>query len=157
MGPGGADGEHPAELRRQPPQDACVRPGAMDNIAPIAAPIRFILNGQKVTLPEGTSPTTTLLDWLRGTARLTGTKEGCAEGDCGACTVVVEDGTSRVPVNACLLLLCQVAGRAIRTVEGLAAPDGTPHPVQRAMADLDGTQCGFCTPGIVMSAWAWTR
>jgi xanthine dehydrogenase small subunit len=125
----------------------------MDHIAGMADPIRFTLNGQEVTLPAGTSPTTTLLDWLRGPGALPGTKEGCAEGDCGACTVVLEDGTRRTPVNACLMLLGQAAGRAIRTVEGL----GAAHPVPRALAEHDGTQCGFCTPGIVMSAWAWTR
>jgi xanthine dehydrogenase small subunit len=119
----------------------------------MAHPIRFTLNGLDTTLPAGTSPTTTLLDWLRGPGALPGTKEGCAEGDCGACTVVIEHGTARTPVNACLMLLGQAAGRAIRTVEGL----GTAHSVPRAMAEHDGTQCGFCTPGIVMSAWAWTR
>lgn len=124
----------------------------------MTAPIRFTLNGREVTLPAGTSPTMTLLDWLRGPARLHGTKEGCAEGDCGACTIVLEhaDGT-RAPANACLMLLGQAAGQAIRTVEGLRAEDGSPHPVQQALAAHDGTQCGFCTPGIVMSAWAWSR
>jgi xanthine dehydrogenase small subunit len=123
-----------------------------------ATPIAFTLNGRQQTLPPGTSPTIALLDWLRGPGALTGTKEGCAEGDCGACTVVLEgaDG-SRTPVNACLTLLGQVHGRAVRTVEGLRAPDGTPHPIQVAMAESDGTQCGFCTPGIVMSAWAHAR
>ncbi len=120
-------------------------------------PIRFTLNGRGVTLPADAAPTMTLLDWLRGPARLPGTKEGCAEGDCGACTVVIEDGDARIPVNACLMLLGQVAGRAIRTVEGLEGAGGGAHPVQRALAGHDGTQCGFCTPGIVMSAWAWSR
>jgi len=115
--------------------------------------IRFTLNGRAIALPAGTSPTMTLLDWLRGPGGLPGTKEGCAEGDCGACTIVIEDGTTRTPVNACLLLLGQVAGRAIRTVEGL----GPDHPLPATLAAQDGTQCGFCTPGIVMSAWAWTR
>lgn len=119
----------------------------------MANPIRFTLNGQDVTLPAGTSPTMTLLDWLRGPGALPGTKEGCAEGDCGACTIVIEHADARIPVNACLMLLGQAAGRAIRTVEGLDAA----HCVPRAMAEHDGTQCGFCTPGIVMSAWAWTR
>lgn len=124
--------------------------------------IALTLNGQPRTLPADTPPGMTLLDWLRGPpplgAGLTGTKEGCAEGDCGACTVVVEaaDG-ARVPVNACLALLGQMHGRALRTVEGLVAADGAPHPVQRAMAEADATQCGFCTPGIVMSAWAHSR
>ncbi len=118
--------------------------------------IAFTLNGRPVALPPGTSPTMSLLDWLRGSG-LTGTKEGCAEGDCGACTVVLEDGARRTPVNACLAMLGQLHGRAVRTVEGLRAPDGTPHPIQVAMAESDGTQCGFCTPGIVMSAWAHAR
>ena len=122
-----------------------------------AGPIALSLNGTPRALPPGTSPTMTLLDWLRGPAGLTGTKEGCAEGDCGACTVVIEeaDGT-RVPVNACITLLGQVHGRAIRTVEGLGTP-GAPHPVQRALAEADATQCGFCTPGIAMTAWAYAR
>jgi xanthine dehydrogenase small subunit len=118
--------------------------------------IAFTLNGKPVSLPPGTSPTTSLLDWLRGSGR-TGTKEGCAEGDCGACTVVLEEGARRIPVNACLTMIGQVHGRAVRTVEGLRAPDGSPHPIQVAMAESDGTQCGFCTPGIVMSAWAHAR
>jgi len=113
--------------------------------------IRFTLNGQQMALPAGTIATRTLLDWLREDARLTGTKEGCAEGDCGACTVVLEDGARREPINACLATLGQMHGRAIRTVEGIG------RAVAEALADADGTQCGFCTPGIVMSAWAWTR
>ncbi|WP_137177458.1 FAD binding domain-containing protein [Roseomonas sp. AR75] len=123
-----------------------------------ATSIAFTLNGRAQSLPPGTSPTMSLLDWLRGPAGLTGTKEGCAEGDCGACTVVLEgaDG-GRTPINACLTLLGQVHGRAVRTVEGLRAPDGAAHPIQVAMAESDGTQCGFCTPGIVMSAWAHAR
>ena len=120
--------------------------------------IAFTLNSRPQTLPAGTSPTISLLDWLRGPAGLTGTKEGCAEGDCGACTVVVEETSgARTPINACLVLLGQLHGRAIRTVEGLRGTDGAPHPIQVAMAESDGTQCGFCTPGIVMSAWAHAR
>ncbi len=119
--------------------------------------IGFILNGREVSASPGTSPTASLLDWLRA-AGLTGTKEGCAEGDCGACTAVLEEADGRrVPVNACLTTLGQLHGRAVRTVEGLRGPDGAPHPIQRAMAESDGTQCGFCTPGIVMTAWAHAR
>ena len=119
------------------------------------ASIAFTLNGQATTLPAGISPTTTLLDWLRGDARLTGTKEGCAEGDCGACTVVLEepDG-ARAAVNACLLTLGQLHGRTVRTVEGLKDAQGHAHPVQETLAACNGTQCGFCTPGIIMTAWA---
>jgi len=113
--------------------------------------ISFALNGTPVTAPAE-PPTRTLLDWLREERRLTGTKEGCAEGDCGACTVMVtgEDGMPR-PANACILFLPQIHGKAVRTVEGIAAPDGTPHPVQQAMVDHHGSQCGFCTPGFVVS------
>jgi xanthine dehydrogenase small subunit len=121
--------------------------------------IEFVLNGAAQRLPPGTLPGQTLLEWLRGPgAGLCGTKEGCAEGDCGACTVVAEEPDGRrVPLNACLALLGQMHGRSLRTVEGLRGPDGAPHPVQHAMAEADATQCGFCTPGIVMSAWAHAR
>ena len=117
--------------------------------------IRFVLNDQPVEL-SGLSPMTTLLDWLRDHRGLKGTKEGCAEGDCGACTVVLEraDGR-REAINACIALVGQIDGQAVRTVEGLRRPDGAPHPVQTAMADADATQCGFCTPGFVMSAYAF--
>ena len=112
--------------------------------------IRFLLNGEPVEVDA--PPTATLLDWLREQRRLTGTKEGCNEGDCGACTVMVTDpdGTARA-LNACILFLPQLDGRALRTVEGIAGPDGTMHPVQQAMVEHHGSQCGFCTPGFVVS------
>lgn len=112
--------------------------------------IRFLLNGEPVDVDA--PPTATLLDWLREERRLTGTKEGCNEGDCGACTVMVTDpdGTSRA-LNACILFMPQLAGHAVRTVEGIASPDGALHPVQQAMIDHHGSQCGFCTPGFVVS------
>ena len=112
--------------------------------------ITFLLNGETVEL-SGVAPTVTLLDWLRETRGLTGTKEGCNEGDCGACTVMVTDGDGARALNACILFLPQLHGKAIRTVEGVAGPDGTPHPVQQAMIDHHGSQCGFCTPGFIMS------
>lgn len=117
--------------------------------------IRFVLNDELVEI-FGISPMTTLLDWLRDRCGLKGTKEGCAEGDCGACTVVLEraDGI-REAMNSCIALLGQVDGQSVRTVEGLKGRDGTPHPVQRAMAESDATQCGFCTPGFVMTAYAF--
>ena len=101
----------------------------------------------------------TVLDWLRTRARLTGTKEGCAEGDCGACTIVLGrevDGSLQYrAMNSCLMMLPQLDQRAVFTVEGLAAPDGALHPVQQAMVDADATQCGFCTPGFVMAMFAF--
>ncbi|WP_299043886.1 xanthine dehydrogenase small subunit [uncultured Tateyamaria sp.] len=107
----------------------------------------FLLNGSEITAE--TSPTTTLLDWLRDRPGLTGTKEGCNEGDCGACSVMVTDEIGARALNACILFVPQIAGKAVRTVEGIAAPDGTLHPVQQAMIDHHGSQCGFCTPGFV--------
>jgi xanthine dehydrogenase small subunit len=110
--------------------------------------ISFLLNGETVRIGNA-RPTQTLLDWLRTTRGLSGTKEGCNEGDCGACTVIVTDDTGRRALNACILLLPQLHGKAVRTVEGIAAPDGTLHTVQQAMIDHHGSQCGFCTPGFI--------
>ena len=112
--------------------------------------VSFTLNGASVTVTN-CAPTTTLLDWLREERGLKGTKEGCNEGDCGACTVLVADTDSSLPLNACILFLPQLAGKQVITVEGLAAPDGTLHPVQDAMITHHGSQCGFCTPGFIMS------
>jgi xanthine dehydrogenase small subunit len=118
---------------------------------------RIVVNGRPVDV-TGVSPATTLLDWLREHLRLTGTKEGCAEGDCGACTVVLEqrkDGRiEKRAVNACLVMLGQIDGFGVRTVEGLASGRKL-HPVQLAYACGGGTQCGFCTPGFVMSTYAY--
>jgi xanthine dehydrogenase small subunit len=115
--------------------------------------IRFRRDGRIVEL-DGFHPRTTLLDYLRETERSTGTKEGCNEGDCGACTVALGRirGGALVyePVNACILLLGQVDGADLVTVEDIAR-DGVLHPVQEAMVVHHGSQCGFCTPGIVMS------
>jgi len=112
--------------------------------------ITFLLNGETVEVADQ-PPTRSLLDWLRDTRHLTGTKEGCNEGDCGACTVMVSDGRGHRALNACILFLPQLQGKAVRTVEGIAAPDGTLHPVQQAMIDHHGAQCGFCTPGFIVS------
>lgn len=118
--------------------------------------IRFLRRGKIVKL-TGFAPTLTLLDYLRLTERATGTKEGCAEGDCGACTVVLRRlrGERLVyePVNACILFAAQADGCEIITVEDLAR-DNTLHPVQQAMVDQHGSQCGFCTPGFVMALFA---
>ncbi len=117
--------------------------------------IRFLLDGQVQTV-RGVDPTRTLLEHLRGDLRRTGTKEGCAEGDCGSCTVLVgePDGEGVVwrAVNSCIQFLPMLHGKALVTVESLAR-DGALHPVQQAMVDKHGSQCGFCTPGIVMSLY----
>ena len=109
----------------------------------------FLLNGKSVSAAPKTG-SETLLDYLRLEADLCGTKEGCNEGDCGACTVIVtgQDGVPR-PMNACILFLPQLQGCSVRTVEGLPGPDGALHPVQQAMITHHGAQCGFCTPGFV--------
>jgi xanthine dehydrogenase small subunit len=112
--------------------------------------IAFLLNGTQVRVSDAT-PTQTLLDWLRDTRGLTGTKEGCNEGDCGACTVMVTDAGGAKALNACILFLPQLHGKAVRTVEGIAGPGGALHPVQEAMIAHHGSQCGFCTPGFVVS------
>ena len=118
--------------------------------------IAFRFRGKAVAL-KGFAPDRTLLDWLREEASAKGTKEGCAEGDCGACTVVLcrPRGAKLTyePVNACILLLGQIDGAEVLTVEDLAQGE-TLHPVQQAMVDHHGSQCGFCTPGIVMSLFA---
>lgn len=112
--------------------------------------VSFHLNGTPVTLTDA-SATTTLLDWLREERALTGTKEGCNEGDCGACTVMVSDAYGHHPLNACILFLPQLHGKHITTVEGLSLKNGPLHPVQSEMITHHGSQCGFCTPGFIMS------
>jgi xanthine dehydrogenase small subunit len=119
-------------------------------------PIRFFHRGQIVEVSDS-HPTRSVLDWLREDAHCTGTKEGCNEGDCGACTVVVGeaqgDALQLRAVNACIQFLPTLDGKALFTVEDLASDDSL-HPIQQAMVDCHGSQCGFCTPGFVMSMWA---
>jgi xanthine dehydrogenase small subunit len=114
--------------------------------------IRFLLDGEAIEVGD-VDPTSTVLDYLRYTLRRTGTKEGCAEGDCGACTVLLGElageGVEWRAVNACILFLPMLDGKALRTVESL----GGGHPVQREMIERHGSQCGFCTPGFVMSLY----
>jgi xanthine dehydrogenase small subunit len=118
--------------------------------------IRFLL-GDLLIESSGFDPQLTVLDWLRNDRRRMGSKEGCAEGDCGACTVVVgelHDGALRYrALNACILLLATLDGKQLITVEDLSE-DGQLHPVQSAMINQHGSQCGFCTPGFVMSLFA---
>lgn len=131
--------------------------GRLQDMNSMRDDVTFLLNGSRQVV-TGISPATTLLEYLRRTLRLKGTKEGCAEGDCGACTVVVGelvDGVvRRRAVNACILLLPMLEGRSVTTVEGLGAEGGALHPVQQAMVDEHASQCGFCTPGFVMSLYA---
>ena len=109
--------------------------------------VNFIVNGQKVRLIlEGSE---TLLECLRDQVGLTGTKKGCDQGDCGACTVLI-DGR---PVNSCLVLAAEVAGREITTIEGLAQGDKL-HPLQQAFIEHNAIQCGFCTPGMILTSLA---
>ncbi|MEO8536909.1 MAG: xanthine dehydrogenase small subunit [Betaproteobacteria bacterium] len=123
----------------------------------MSEPVRILLNGERVDV-AGVPPQTTLLEFLRDRRRLTGTKEGCAEGDCGACTVVVAEARGTVirwnAINACLRLLPSLDGKAVFTVESLARADGALHPVQQALVDCHASQCGFCTPGFAMSLFA---
>ncbi len=125
----------------------------------MSSEIRFLLDGKPVAA-SGLPPTTTVLEYLREVRHRTGTKEGCAEGDCGACTVVLgelSDDGSRIlyrAVNSCIRLLPTIDGQELVTVESLQQPDGSLHPVQQALVDHHGSQCGFCTPGFVMSLFA---
>jgi aerobic carbon-monoxide dehydrogenase small subunit len=109
--------------------------------------IQLSVNGQQVQVSVGGSET--LLDCLRNQLGLTGTKKGCDQGDCGACTVLV-DGS---PVNSCLMLAFEADGKDITTIEGLAQEDGL-HPLQEAFISQNAVQCGFCTPGMILTAAA---
>jgi len=127
----------------------------------VRSELRFLLNGEAVSLAD-VGPDETLLDYLRLRRSLRGTKEGCAEGDCGACTVLVGKlaGGKLVyeSVNACIRFMGSLDGCHVVTVEHLRGEGGGLHPVQQALVDFHGSQCGFCTPGFVMSLYAlWMR
>ncbi len=119
--------------------------------------VRFLLGNETREL-ESVDPTLTVLRYLREVERRMGTKEGCAEGDCGACTVVIgepgPDGMRYKAVNSCIQFVPTLDGKQLLTVEDLAQADGTLHPVQDALCDTHASQCGFCTPGFVMSLYA---
>ncbi|MBU6436383.1 MAG: xanthine dehydrogenase small subunit [Betaproteobacteria bacterium] len=123
----------------------------------MSQPIRFYHRGALRSV-QGVPHDRSVLDWLRDDQRACGTKEGCNEGDCGACTVVVgepaDGGLRLAPVNSCIRPLASLHGHALWTVEDLASDAGTLHPCQQAMVEQHGSQCGFCTPGFVMSLWA---
>jgi aerobic-type carbon monoxide dehydrogenase small subunit (CoxS/CutS family) len=110
--------------------------------------VSFTLNGKSVT--ADVLPTWTLLKTLREYFELTGVKEGCGEGECGACTVIV-DGNA---VNSCLYPIPEIEGSCVETVEGIASSDGTLHPLQQSFIENNGVQCGYCTSGMLMSAKA---
>jgi len=121
--------------------------------------VKFILDGEIIELSD-VDPTRTVLQFLREDLRRTGTKEGCAEGDCGACTVVVAEltrhsgGVRIAAINSCIQFLPTLHGKELITVESLQAKGGALHPAQQAMLENHGSQCGFCTPGFVMSLFA---
>jgi len=123
----------------------------------MAGSVRFLYGDEPREL-TGVDPTMTVLQYLRTVEGRCGTKEGCAEGDCGACSVVIGEpegkGMGYRAVNACILFVPTLDGCQLFTVEHLKAPDGALHPAQRAMVELHGSQCGFCTPGFVMSLFA---
>jgi xanthine dehydrogenase small subunit len=124
---------------------------------PLRSDIRFLLGDEERSLSD-VDPQMTVLEYLRLSERKVGTKEGCAEGDCGACTVVLgepdgDGGMAYRTVNACIQFVPTLDGKQLLTVEHLKSTDGTLHPVQQAMVDTHGSQCGFCTPGFVMSLY----
>ncbi|KAI1383707.1 Molybdopterin-binding domain of aldehyde dehydrogenase-domain-containing protein [Hypoxylon trugodes] len=141
-------------------------PSAAEALTPLiqstyrTSELRFFVNGRRVTVANP-NPDWVLLDWIRAQSNLKGTKLGCGEGGCGACTVVLQTAEKgkrlrHVAVNACLFPLVGVDGKSLITIEGLGTV-ARPHPLQERVAKMHGSQCGFCTPGIVMSLYALIR
>lgn len=114
----------------------------------MAKEVSFAFNGNSMKMMV--EDHWTLLHFIRDVLGYTGTKEGCGSGECGACTVIVNGEA----VNSCLYLAAEIDGKTLLTVEGLAAKDGSLHPIQKAFVENGGIQCGFCTPGMIMSAKA---
>ena len=114
----------------------------------MAREVAFVFNGNKMKMTV--EDHWTLLHLIREELGYTGTKEGCGSGECGACTVIVEGEA----VNSCLFLAAEIDGRELLTIEGLASKDGTLHPIQKAFVEKGGIQCGFCSPGMILSAKA---
>lgn len=110
--------------------------------------INFILNGEPIEVEI--EPHLTLLQLLREKLDLSGTKEGCGMGECGACTILLDGRT----INSCIFPAMEIEGKSVMTIEGLAGPQGDLHPIQKAFIEHGATQCGFCTPGMVLSAKA---
>lgn len=137
---------------------------SLNSLIPINAQktLIFYVNGKKV-VEINPDPEWTLLWYLRRKLQLTGTKYGCGEGGCGACTVMVseylrsEDRVKHLAINACLTPVCAMHGLAVITVEGIGSTQDRLHPVQERIAKAHGSQCGFCTPGIVMSMYTLLR
>src|SRR5450830_1640312 len=151
---GGYKQNHPDHIPPTPSPDSLLSWDITE--ASMSDPIRFYYQGALREVREA-APTRTVLQHLREDLHCTGTKEGCAEGDCGACTVVVgslENGELALKtVNSCIQFTPTLDGKALFTVEDLQLPDGRLHPVQQALVECHGSQCGFCTPGFAMSLW----
>lgn len=132
-------------------------PVSRSRTAATSGTVRFVLDGEVMAV-DHVDPTRTVLQFLREDLRRTGTKEGCAEGDCGACTIVVAElageGVRFRAINSCIQFVPTLDGKELLTVESLKGASGALHPVQQAMVDGHGSQCGFCTPGFVMSLFA---
>jgi xanthine dehydrogenase YagT iron-sulfur-binding subunit len=141
-------GGAPAHLRAAQARTPQPTPATSGDATGSFSTVHMDINGQRRAI--AVEPRTTLVEALRDTLGLTGTKIGCNQGQCGACTVLM-DGRR---INSCLVLAVAADGAKLTTIEGLASPDGSPHPMQLAFSEADAFQCGYCTPGQIMSAVA---